>query len=216
MFEKGGRLPYEGVMAERLKISLLNGEREFTVRFVIEKDGKHATCALPTSYDEVDAFLISVRRFLAGAYNDEATILFAGVEVVLIPDNKTVCFRFDNATVKMDGREAGELSLALRSQLERSGVRDESGEEKYRFVGVSPRGNRGCYYWYLDPTFSVCEGDYVWVKMGRHNTEQVVYVDGIRRCGEENVPYPVQRAKHVLRKATEREIETYRNTYLMR
>ena len=83
------------------------------------------------------------------------------------------------------------------------------GSGKHVFVGVSPRGYTGCNYWYLDPSDSIVAGDYVWVRMGRHNTEQVVYVDSVRRFDEQTAPYDPSAVKQVLRKATEKEIKKF-------
>ena len=77
---------------------------------------------------------------------------------------------------------------------------------KYLFAGVSPLGYRGCKYWYLDPTKTCKTGEYVWVRMGRHNTEQIVYVDEARYFDDQDAPYDPARVKQVIRKATEKEI----------
>ena len=81
------------------------------------------------------------------------------------------------------------------------------GSGQYHFVGVSPRGYRGCNYWYLDPSGTVEKGDYVWVCMGRHNREQIVYVDSVKDFEERTAPYNPKIVKQVLRKATKREIK---------
>ncbi len=76
---------------------------------------------------------------------------------------------------------------------------------KYLFVGVSPLGYRGCKYWYLDPSKTCQTGEYVWVRMGRRDREQMVYVDEARYFDDENAPYDPSRVKQVLRKATKKE-----------
>ena len=43
--------------------------------------------------------------------------------------------------------------------------------------------------------------------MGRRNTEQIVYVDSVRYCNANDVPYPIEKTKRVLRQATEEETE---------
>ena len=78
-------------------------------------------------------------------------------------------------------------------------------QEEYLFVGVSPQGRYGFNYWYIDETKKTKARSFVWVKMGRHDTEQIVYVDSVRYCNEENAPYPIDRAKRVLRQTTEQE-----------
>ena len=96
---------------------------------------------------------------------------------------------------------------ALRKEFEAAFQKHGVGKGKYLFVGVSPRGYRGCNYWYFDPTGTTLPGDYVWVKMGRHNTEQIVYVDSIKFCNEDTAPYSPDRVKQILRKATQEEID---------
>ena len=83
-----------------------------------------------------------------------------------------------------------------------------STDGKYLFVAVSPLGYRECKYWYLDATKTVRKGDYVWVRMGRRNTEQIVYVDEARYFDDETAPYDPLQVKQVLRKATSEEQET--------
>ncbi len=87
------------------------------------------------------------------------------------------------------------------------------GEEKYRFVGVSPRGYRGCNYLYYDESGTVDAGDYVWVRMGKRQIEQVVYADSVRTYKLEDAPYNPQTVKKVLRKATQAEIDAYLAEY---
>ena len=81
------------------------------------------------------------------------------------------------------------------------------GRGKFAFVGVSPLGYEGCNYWYLDESGLLRAGDFVWVRMGRHHTEQIVRVDSARKFTEDNAPYDPTSVKRVLRKATESEIE---------
>ncbi len=77
----------------------------------------------------------------------------------------------------------------------------------YLYVGVSPKGQYGCNYWYIDEDKQTQANTYVWVNMGRRNTEQIVYVDSVRYCNAEDVPYPIDKTKRVLRQATEEETE---------
>ena len=88
-----------------------------------------------------------------------------------------------------------------------------AGKGEYTFVGVSPLGYPGCNYWYYDESGTLSGGDYAWVKMGRHGTEQIVLVDCARRFSKENAPYSAERVKRVLRKATAEEVEAH---YLQR
>ncbi len=82
------------------------------------------------------------------------------------------------------------------------------GKGKYRFVGVSPLGYKGCRYWYFDPTGKAKAGDYVWVRMGRHDTEQIVYVDSARWFGDD-APYDPNRVKQVLGFASKEDLKEY-------
>ena len=77
----------------------------------------------------------------------------------------------------------------------------------YLYIGVSPKGQYGCNYWYIDEEKQTREDTYVCVNMGRRNTEQIVYVDSVRYCNANDVPYPIDKTKRVLRQATEEETE---------
>ena len=58
----------------------------------------------------------------------------------------------------------------------------------YLYVGVSPKGQYGCNYWYIDEEKQTQANTYVWVKMGWGNTKQIVYVDSVRYCNANDVP----------------------------
>lgn len=77
--------------------------------------------------------------------------------------------------------------------------------QKWLFVGVSPYPYRGKSYWYVDESGTTQPRTYVWVRMGRHDREQLAYVDCTRWCEGDQAPYPPERAKRVLRQATEEE-----------
>lgn len=193
------------------------------------------------SRDDLEEWIFSIFRLLAGAYGREYDITFekAGIAVDLYPYTK------DGEEVSREERRQNDCVMALRllmlssdkksrlggvysllfhrKEMEKFAVelREEfyaafgklvHGRGKYLFVGVSPLGYKGCNYWYLAPTKKVKAGEYVWVKMGRHNTEQIVYVDAVRRFDDDTAPYDPTSIKRVLRKATEEEINTYRNT----
>lgn len=84
---------------------------------------------------------------------------------------------------------------------------------KILYVGVSPKPYYGCNYFYVDESGLTKPKTFVWVKMGRHDTEQIVYVDSIKWCTAENAPYPLDRAKRVLRQATKAEIENAKDLW---
>ncbi len=89
-------------------------------------------------------------------------------------------------------------------------------EEKVLYVGVSPKPFKGKGYWYLDRSGTVQANSYVWVKMGRHETEQIVYVDKIAWFPIDEVPYPLDKVKCVLRLATEEESREAAKTWAER
>lgn len=79
----------------------------------------------------------------------------------------------------------------------------EDGE--YLYVGVSPKGQYDCNYWYIDEAKQTQADTYIWVKMGPKDKEQLVYVDSVRYCNADEVPYPIEKTKRVIRQATEEE-----------
>ncbi len=85
--------------------------------------------------------------------------------------------------------------------------------EKVLYVGVSPKPYTGCNYWYLDESGLTKPKTYVWVKMGRHQREQIVYVDSILWCNKENAPYPYEKVLRVLKQTTEEESKISKNTW---
>jgi hypothetical protein len=99
------------------------------------------------------------------------------------------------------------FSSKLREEFDEVFAQLIPGSGKHVFVGVSPRGYTGCNYWYLDTTGKVQAGDYVWVRMGRHDTEQIVYVDSVRRFQDGCAPYDPAKVKQVIRKAAKEELE---------
>ena len=86
-------------------------------------------------------------------------------------------------------------------------------ENKILFVGVSPKPYYGCNYWYVDESGLTKPKTYVWVKMGRHNTEQIVYVDSIKWCDKSKTPYPIDRAKRILRQTTMEEVANAKSNW---
>lgn len=184
--------------------------------------------------DELEDWIFAMYRLLAGAYGTEYSISFekAGLMVDLCPhtvDGKKVSreerrqedclmlLRFlmrstDNKrfldgvhTLVLHRKEIEIFVDELRSSFDKIFARHVHGRGKYQFVGVSPLGYHGCNYWYLDVKKEVNAGDYIWVTMGKHNREQIVYVDSVRRCNDDTAPYDPLFVKQVLRKATEEE-----------
>ena len=79
--------------------------------------------------------------------------------------------------------------------------------EKVLYVGVSPYPYKGKGYWYVDESGITQPKTYVWIRMGRHDREQMAYVDCVCWFDKENVPYPYDRVKRVLRQTTDEERE---------
>ncbi len=184
---------------------------------------------------EIEGFLSALSRLIAGGYEREYSIVFekAGLAADLYAHTKNG--QSVSRTERRENDCVMALRLLMRSRndsflggvytllFHREEIRifvDElqkeydtlyahlvHGSGKYLFAGVSPLGYKGCNYRYFDPTGKVKKGDYVWVRMGRHNTEQIVYVDSVRYYGEEDAPYDPKRVKQVLRKATKEELE---------
>ena len=78
-------------------------------------------------------------------------------------------------------------------------------EKKILYVGVSPHPYKSKGYWYVDEYGLTQPNTYVWVRMGRHDKEQLAYVDCVQWATEKTAPYPYEKAKKVLRQATNRE-----------
>ena len=192
--------------------------------------------------ESVEELIFAMFRLLAGAYSKEYTISFerAGIAIDLYPHTKdgeevsreerrkndcVMAVRLVMRSIEqakfLDGvysillhrKEIEKLAVALREEFDSVFNKLVPGRGEYAFAGVSPQGYQGCNYWYLDPTKSVKAGDYVWVRMGRRNTEQVVYVDSVRCFSAENAPFDPSSVKQVLRKATEEESRAYLQEY---
>lgn len=188
------------------------------------------------SREELEEWIFSMRRLLAGAYVREHSTSFdrAGFAVDFYP------YTEDGKEASREARRENDCVMALRLLMRSkdkkrllggvysflfhredieffsSKLREEfdevfaqliPGSGKHVFVGVSPRGYTGCNYWYLDTTGKVQAGDYVWVRMGRHDTEQIVYVDSVRRFQDGCAPYDPAKVKQVIRKAAKEELE---------
>ena len=185
--------------------------------------------------EELETWITAMFRLLAGAYGGEYSLSFerAGFAVDLYPytENGKEASRQQRRendcamsvsllmrtrdkkrllggvyTVVLHRKEIETLATKLKKEYEEAFARFRKKRGKYLFAGVSPLGYVGCEYFYLDPSKSAQAGDYVWVRMGRHNVEQIVYVDSVRYCSEKTAPFPPDRVKQVLRKATDEEV----------
>ncbi len=187
-------------------------------------------------FADFEEWVFGMRRFLAGAYKSEYNLQFenAGLAVDFYPFQKNgvaptraelrnsdcvmalrLLMRSADKNTFLGGvytllfhrAEIKAFSEKLLTELQENYPKHVHGRGKFVFAGVSPLGFGGCNYWYLDKSKNVKAGDYVWVKMGRHNTEQIVKVDSVRRYNELNVPYDPTKVKQVLRVATQQEVE---------
>ena len=180
--------------------------------------------------EEVEEWIFCMFRLLAGAYKKEYTLTFEnvgfavdfyaytkdGVEVSREERRKEDCvmairmlMRGKNGayldgvyTLLLHRKEIEKFASELREEFNEIFHKRVKGSGNYMFVGVSPLGYKGCNYWYIDFEKTVKAGDYVWVEMGSHNKEQVVYVDSVRYFTEQSAPYSVAYVKEVLREAT--------------
>ena len=187
------------------------------------------------SRDELEEWIFCMFRLLAGAYGKEYSLSFerAGLAIDLYPHTKKgeevsreerrsndcvmairLLMKSKNKkqflggvyTLLLHRKEMERFAVALQEEFKRAFERFESKQGKYLFVGVSPKGYKGCNYWYLDESKRVQAGDFVWVRMGKRQIEQVVYVDSIKYCDDDTAPFDPALVKRILRKATQEEI----------
>lgn len=184
---------------------------------------------------DIEEWIFSMYRLLAGAYSKHYPLTFerAGFSVDLIPYEKAggeatreekrqndcmmivrLLMRSANKHSYLGGvysvilhrNEIRAFADEMRSEFDEIYGKLVHGSGKYAFVGVSPLGFSGCNYWYLDESKTVKAGDYVWVRMGRRNTEQIVLVDSVRNFSDTNAPFEPSSVKRVLRIATDEEL----------
>lgn len=62
-------------------------------------------------------------------------------------------------------------------------------------------------YYYLTEDDSIEIGDFVLVPAGKYNHEAVVEVVNIEYFSEENVPFPIEKTKRIIRKCTDEEFD---------
>ncbi len=196
----------------------------------------YSTIEETISREELEEWIFSMFRLLAGAYGEEYSLVFerAGLSVDLYPhtDNGNKVSREERRrndcvmalrflmreedkkdflggvyTLMLHRKDIEIFALQMKEEYEKIFAQRIHGSGKYLFVGVSPLGYQGCNYWYFDPTGQTAASDYVWVEMGRHNTEQIVLVDSVRYFSEDTAPYPIGSVRRILRKATKKEVE---------
>lgn len=80
-----------------------------------------------------------------------------------------------------------------------TGSNQKPGEVIYCMVTFSKQGNA---YAYRSDDESISAGDRVIVPVGEHNTERTGRVEAVNRYLPENVPYPLNKVKKIIRKAS--------------
>ena len=219
-----------------LPLKLLSGDFKARVEIKLENEYlSYAHIEKEMLSADLEEWIFTMFRLLAGAYKREYNVVFenTGIAVDLYPHTENgmeasreerrkndcimairLLMRTDKGsflggvyTLLLHREDIFAFATKLREEYDKVFVKLVHGRGKILFAGVSPLGYKGCNYWYLDDAGEVKAGDYVWVQMGRHNTEQIVYVDSVRYFSEETAPYPVYKVKQVLRMATEEEIK---------
>lgn len=185
---------------------------------------------------DIERWIFGMFRLIAGAYGKDYHLSFegCGFSVDLCPYRKngleatrterrqndclmSVQMLFHSSKNKqllggvysllLHRKDIERFAVALQKEYHNAFAKTRPSKGKYLYVGVSPQGYQGCNYWYLDESKQVKAGDYVWVKMGRHQTEQVVYVDSVQYCNDNTALYDINQVKKVIKIATEEEIE---------
>ena len=221
--------PKQGLFGEkgwtRLQVTLKNGYLDYqdVGRKVLLQD--------------VEEWILAMRRLLAGAYTKEYNLVFegSGLAVDLYPsensENETRQQRRESDcvmavrvlmrsadkhsylggvyTLLFHRQDIERFSRQLQEEFRLAHAKYIEGKGGLTFAGVSPLGYEGCCYWYLCDV-DVQRGDYVWARMGKHNKEQIVVVDEVRRFSARTAPYDPKTVKQILRKATEEELEEVR------
>ena len=87
---------------------------------------------------------------------------------------------------------------------------DQCNKESTKFmVEFVPRGKN---YSYISEVDSFSEGDIVIVRAGKDNHESPVRIVSKKRCLVDDLPFPLERMKHILRQATEDEIVSFKQS----
>lgn len=184
--------------------------------------------------DELETMIFSLYRLLAGAYGNEYSVGAenAGIAFDLYPytengnavdralrrerdcvlairllmRSKTQGFLGGVYSVLLHRKEIEKFAGELREEFDSAYSKFFKTDGKYCLAGVSPFGYKGCNYWYLDRTGTVKAGEYVIARMGRHNTEQALYVDSVRFFDDETLPIDLTKTREILRKPTKEEL----------
>ena len=197
--------------------------------FISYENSKHRC-----DFEEVEQFYFTLRRLIAGGYRSEPCFRIEGANMsvaiglgVLNPENcsrerlrtanytVTISLAFVSNlknepngayTIVLHREEIKSLADGLQADLAEYANARSKRHGKYLLAGVSPQGYKGCNYWYFDPMGKTKPNTFVWVKMGKNKTLQLVYVDCVRKFNEYDTPHSVNGNKLVLKQATQEDI----------
>lgn len=214
-----------------------------TVNMAVENEFIHYQRVCRCNFDDIEEMLFCMFRLLAGGYRKEYVLRVEGTNAIVNfnPDieagvteltrtylrsrNCKAVFNLLFFSAKAKNTLGGVYTIiipknalklfALRLQEEYKPYAEELSKQrgKYMFVGVSPQGYKGCNYWYLDTQKKTKPNTFVWVKMGRGNTLQLVYVDSVRCYNADNAPYDVTLLKRVEKQASKEDEEEARKIW---
>lgn len=155
---------------------------------------------------------------------DEAILsdLYAGVGVVMpSEDEDEEEFLVPNESVKsvlhtekLTGinEEAAHHQYSTPQSARKAGIlhsiRKALFPKKYTYVFVLFEGAKHAYS-YLTTDKTIKNGDIVIVPVGANNEPKPAYVEEVRTVTEDNIPYPLEKTKSVIRRAKKKEIKEF-------
>ena len=155
---------------------------------------------------------------------DEAILsdLYAGVGVAMpSEDEDEEEFLVPNESVKsvlhtekLTGinEEAAHYQYSTPQSARKAGIlhsiRKALFPKKYTYVFVLFEGAKHAYS-YLTTDKTIKNGDIVIVPVGANNEPKPAYVEEVRTVTEDNIPYPLEKTKSVIRRAKKKEIKEF-------
>lgn len=79
-------------------------------------------------------------------------------------------------------------------------------ESDITYCSVYFPGSYGKCYYYISDDPQIDFDDYVWVPVGEENEPKLAEIEDVDYFAPEDVPYPIERTKHILRRATDEEV----------
>lgn len=212
------------------------------VKIAVKNEFVHYETERHCNFFDVEDALFCMFRLLAGGYRKEQSLRLEGANAILHfnPDieegveltreylrsrNSTLAFNLLFYSERERNTLGGVYSFlipktalrlfadSIKTELQPYADVISKRRGKYMFVGVTPQGYKGCNYWYLDPEKKTEPNTFVWVKMGRAQTLQLVYVDNVRYFNDEDAPYSVDAVKRIERQATPADIQQAKNIW---